>query len=303
MISAQTVKELREKTGCGMMECKKALTECGGDMEKAIEYLRERGIAVAAKKAGRIASEGLVAAFTEDNVSVVLEVNSETDFVAKNEEFQKFVKDVAEQIIKNNPADVESLLTEKSLVDPSKTIDDLLKEKIATIGENMNIRRFVRYEGIAKTYVHGGGRIGVIVKFDLADPSKASAPEFDEYAKDMAMQIAAAFPQYLDKNAVPKDTLDKEMEILRQQALNEGKPEAIVDKMVMGRIAKFYKEVCLVEQPFIKDQDKSVTKVTKEVSDKIGTEIKIAEFARLEKGEGLEKREDNFADEVASMMK
>ena len=144
MISAQTVKELREKTGCGMMECKKALTECGGDMEKAIEYLRERGIAVAAKKAGRIASEGLVAAFTEDNVSVVLEVNSETDFVAKNEEFQKFVKDVAEQIIKNNPADVESLLTEKSLVDPSKTIDDLLKEKIATIGENMNIRRFVR---------------------------------------------------------------------------------------------------------------------------------------------------------------
>ena len=248
MISAQTVKELREKTGCGMMECKKALTECGGDMEKAIEYLRERGIAVAAKKAGRIASEGLVAAFTEDNVSVVLEVNSETDFVA-------------------------------------------------------NIRRFVRYEGIAKTYVHGGGRIGVIVKFDLADPSKASAPEFDEYAKDMAMQIAAAFPQYLDKNAVPKDTLDKEMEILRQQALNEGKPEAIVDKMVMGRIAKFYKEVCLVEQPFIKDQDKSVTKVTKEVSDKIGTEIKIAEFARLEKGEGLEKREDNFADEVASMMK
>ena len=151
MISAQTVKELREKTGCGMMECKKALTECGGDMEKAIEYLRERGIAVAAKKAGRIASEGLVAAFTEDNVSVVLEVNSETDFVAKNEEFQKFVKDVAEQIIKNNPADVESLLAEKSLVDPSKTIDDLLKEKIATIGENMNIRRFVRYEGIAKT--------------------------------------------------------------------------------------------------------------------------------------------------------
>jgi len=302
MFTAQDVKSLREMTGCGMMDCKKALTETNGDVEKAIEFLREKGLASAAKKSGRIAAEGIVDAITQDGVSVVLEVNSETDFVAKNEEFQTFVKDVMKHIIAVNPASVEEMLDQKFMNTGAETIRDMLTAKIAKIGENMNIRRFERYEGIAQTYIHGGGRIGVIVGFDV-DAAAAAKPEFVSYAKDIAMQIAAVYPQYVTSADVSADTIEKEKEILMAQAINEGKPAAIAEKMVTGRIAKFFKEVCLIDQEFVKDSDKSVGIFTKEVSAQIGSTITITKFARLEKGAGLEKREDNFADEVANMIK
>jgi len=301
MITAESVKELRERTGCGMMDCKKALAETNGDMEKAIEFLREKGLATAAKKAGRIASEGIVDVLVDGNVGVIVEVNAETDFVAKNDEFKTFVRNVARQIVKTNPADVEALLAQKFIDDDSVTISELLTEKIAKIGENMNIRRFERYEGVTEGYIHGGGRIGVLVKFDTN--VDASSEGFKEFAKDIAMQVAAAMPQYVAIEDVDAAVLEKEKEILRAQALNEGKPANIVEKMVEGRISKFYKEVCIVEQPFIKDPDKAVKALVKETADKLGGEIKIASFVRFEKGEGLEKKQDNFAEEVANMTK
>ena len=301
--TAQDVKELREKTGCGMMDCKKALTESNGDMEKAVEFLREKGLAAAAKKSGRIAAEGIVDVIIEGNVGAVLEVNSETDFVAKNAEFRTFVSNLTKQIIAENPADVEAFEAEKYAANPSQTVKDALNEKIATIGENMRIRRFGRFEGTLVGYVHGGGRIGVLVKFNLGDASKAETEEFKTYAKDVAMQVAAAYPRYTRREDVPAEVLDKEKEILTAQAVNEGKPAAIAEKMVAGRIQKYYKEFCLVDQPFVKDPDKSVTAYTKEVASALGTTIEIVDYIRLEKGEGLEKKEENFADEVASMMK
>ena len=297
--TAQDVKELREITGCGMMDCKKALTETNGDMDKAVEFLREKGLATAAKKAGRIAAEGLVTSMVFGNVGVVVEINTETDFVAKNVDFQKFVADVAECIAKANPADVEALKETKLYGD--QTVGEALTEKIATIGENMNLRRFERYEGVNEAYIHGGGRIGVLVNFKLGDESKANDPAFRAAAKDVAMQIAAVMPKYVKSDEVPADVVEKEKEILKAQALNEGKPEAIVDKMVMGRIQKFYKEVCLVEQPYVKDGDLTVAKFLKNVATEIGTDIEVVKFARLEKGEGLEKRVDDFAAEVAKM--
>lgn len=299
MFTAKDVKDLREKTGCGMMDCKKALTEANGDAEKAMELLREKGLATAAKKSGRIAAEGIVEAYMDGNVGVLVEVNAETDFVAKNDEFRTFVADVAKHIADNNPADVETLM-EQSFKDG--TVRDALTEKIAKIGENMNIRRFERYEGVVETYIHGGGRIGVIVDFDTT-PEVAATEDFKTLAKDIAMQIAAIFPQYVAPENVPSEVVEKEKEILTVQAMNEGKPANIAEKMVEGRIKKFYKEVCLLEQPFIKDGDKSVAAVIKEVSAKVGAPITVTKFARLEKGEGLEKREDNFADEVANMVK
>lgn len=299
--TAQDVKELREMTGCGMMDCKKALTETNGDKEKAIEFLREKGLATAAKKAGRIAAEGIVKAYIDEaaKVGVLVEVNSETDFVAKNAEFQEFVTNVAKQIAATNPADVEALLAEK-FIEGDTTIGEMLTEKIAKIGENMNIRRFCRFEGDIVSYIHGEGRIGVLVKFDT---DVADQDGFAEFGKDIAMQIAAAGAQYLDKASVPADVVEKEKEILSVQALNEGKPANIVEKMVMGRINKFYKEVCLVEQEYIKDPDISVTKYVQDTASKLGGSIKIADYVRFEKGEGLEKKEENFADEVASMIK
>lgn len=300
--TAQDVKTLREMTGCGMMDCKKALTETDGDQEKAIEYLREKGLSKAAKKAGRIAAEGMVGSFVYGDTGVVVEVNSETDFVAKNADFQKFVEDIAKTIANNAPADVEELKT-LTIDGGSQTVGDALTEKIATIGENMNIRRFETYKGVNQSYVHAGGRIGVLVNFEVSDASKAETPEFVEMAKNVAMQIAAAAPEYLTEETVPTDVVEKEAEILKQQALNEGKPEAIVDKMVAGRIKKYYKEVCLVDQAYVKDPDMSVQKYVDGVANTLGTEIKIAKFARFEKGEGMEKKQDNFAEEVASMMK
>ena len=299
--TAKDVSVLRERTGCGMMDCKKALVASDGDMEKAIEFLREKGLAAAAKKAGRIAAEGVVYAIvdSEKNVGVVIEVNSETDFVAKNAQFMAFVDTCAKTVIAENPADVDALLACKA-VGAEGTVADLLRENILTIGENMKIRRFARYEGDVVTYVHGGGRIGVMVKFDT---DVADNDEYKTLAKDVAMQIAANNPSFLDKASVPAETVAHEKEILTAQAINEGKPANIAEKMVMGRIAKYYKEVCLVEQAFIKDGDISVQKHIDAVAKEIGGSIKVLEFVRFEKGEGLEKREDNFADEVASMVK
>ena len=299
--TAQDVKKLREMTNCGMMDCKKALTETDGDMDKAIEFLREKGLATAAKKAGRIASEGMVEAVVSDccNVAVAVEVNSETDFVAKNADFQNFVHSVAEVIAKQNPADVEALKELK--INDTQTVGEALTEKIATIGENMNIRRFERFGGINQAYIHAGGRIGVLVNFEVADASKANDDAFKAMAKDVAMQIAAVSPQYVREDEVPADVVEHEKEILKIQALNEGKPEAIVEKMVLGRIKKFFKDVCLLDQPFVKDQDISVAKYIANVAKELGTDINVVKFARLEKGEGLEKKEENFADEVAKM--
>ncbi len=299
--TAADVKELREITGCGMMDCKKALTETDGDKEKAIEFLREKGLATAEKKSGRIAADGIVHASVVDGIGVLLEVNSETDFVAKNADFQKFVSDVAKQIKETSPKDVETLLAAK-FVDGDETINDMLVNKIATIGENITVRRFARYEGVVETYIHGGGKIGVMVGFEV-DASKADAPEFKEFAHDIAMQVAAANPQYLDRDSIPAEVVAKETEILTAQAMNEGKPQNIAEKMVAGRINKYFKEICLVDQPFIKDGDLTVTAYTKKVADTIGSEIKIVKFARFEKGEGIEKKEDNFAAEIASMVK
>ena len=300
--TTQDVKNLRESTGCGMMDCKKALTETDGDMEKAIELLREKGLSKIAKKAGRIAAEGIVCAIQDKDkkVGVVIEVNSETDFVAKNAVFVQFVEDCAKTVLQENPADVDALLG-CTISGGTGTVQEALQEKILTIGENLKIRRFARYEGDLETYIHGGGRIGVMVRFEVEGTPDAAA--FQAYAKDIAMQVAASTPTYLDKDAVPAETIAKEKEILTAQAINEGKPANIAEKMVMGRINKYYKEVCLVEQPFIKDGDISVQQFTDTTAKELGVKIRIVDFVRFEKGEGLEKREDNFADEVASMVK
>ena len=291
MITANQVKELREKTNAGMMDCKKVLTETDGDMEKAIELLRERGILKAAKKASRIAAEGLVDAYVSDDgkVGAVVEVNAETDFVAQNAEFKKFVADVTKQVAVNNPADVEALLAEKSLEDTSKTVNDVLVDKIATIGENISIRRFERFEsnGLVAKYIHGNGKIGVLVDMEGADA---------DLAKDICLQIAASKPEYTDRETVPSDRVEKEMAILKAQAMNEGKPEAIAEKMVQGRVGKFYEQICLVDQAFVKNPDMKVGELLK------GKGAKVVRFARLERGEGLEKREENFAEEVAKQL-
>lgn len=299
--TAQDVKTLREITGCGMMDCKKALTEANGDQDKAIELLREKGLAAAAKKAGRIAAEGIVKAYvdTDKKVGVVIEVNAETDFVAKNADFQNFVDTCAKTVVECNPADVDALLA-CTAVGSDMTVADLLTEKIQTIGENIKVRRFTRYEGDVATYIHAGGSIGVMVKFDTDVADKEG---FAEYGKDVAMQVAAANPSYLNESEVPAEVLEKEKEILKIQAINEGKPEAIAEKMVQGRIQKFYKENCLIDQVFIKDNDLTVKKYTEAKAKELGGKIEIVSFVRLEKGEGLEKRTDDFASEVASMIK
>ncbi len=297
--TAADVKELREMTGCGMMDCKKALAEADGDKEKAVDILREKGMAKAVKKAGRIASEGIVKDYIDGNVGVVVEVNAETDFVAKNDQFIEFVTDVAKTIAEKNPADVEALKAE-TISGGSQTVGDALTEKIAKIGENMNIRRFARYEGTVASYIHGGGRIGVLVKFDT---DCADKPGFDEFAKNIAMQIAAAGAEYLDRDSVPADRVEHEKEILAAQAKNEGKPDNIIEKMIIGRINKFYKEVCLVDQEYIKDGDLSVAKYVQQTAKELGGSIKIVDYTRFEKGEGLEKKSEDFAAEVASMIK
>ena len=292
MVTASLVKELREKTGAGMMDCKKVLTETDGDMEKAIELLRERGIAKAAKKSGRVAAEGLVEAYVSEDgkIGAVVEVNSETDFVAKNEEFKTFVMNVAKQIVEKAPKTVEELLEQESIEVPGKTVNEVLVEKIATIGENMNIRRFERFEseGLVEKYIHGDGKIAVLVNMKKGT---------NDVAKDICMQIAAARPEYLNEQSVPAERIEKEKEILKAQTMNEGKPEAIAEKIVQGRIGKFFSEVCLVDQAFVKNPDIKVSQLLKE------KDAEVVEFARFEKGEGIEKKEENFAEEVMKQLK
>ena len=285
-ITAALVKELREITGAGMMDCKKALVECEGDKDKAIDYLREKGIAKAAKKAGRIASEGVVAAASDGKTACIVEINSETDFVAKNENFLALVKKIAEHIVACKPADMDAL--NASQMD-GKTVAEVMTEAVASIGEKLSLRRFEVYtteDGQLATYIHMGGKIGVIVELSGGDKT---------LGKDVAMQIAAAKPQCIGREDVDQEALAHEREVLRKQALEEGKPEKIVEKMVDRRINKFYKEVCLVEQEFVKDSDKTI-------ADVLGG-VKVLRFARFEMGEGLEKKNEDFAAEVAAQIK
>ena len=292
MVTASLVKELREKTGAGMMDCKKVLTETDGDMEKAIELLRERGIAKAAKKSGRVAAEGLVEAYISEDgkVGAIVEVNSETDFVAKNEEFKTFVMNVAKQVVEKNPKDVEELLNQEAIFEAGKTVNEALVGKIATIGENLTIRRFARFEsqGLLESYIHGDGKIAVLINMTKGNK---------ELAKDLCMQIAAARPEYLNEESVPAERVEKEKEILKVQTMNEGKPEAIAEKIVQGRIGKFFEEICLVDQVFVKDSSMKVSELLKQ------KDGEVVEFARFEKGEGIEKKEENFAEEVMNQLK
>ena len=289
--TAKDVKELREMTGCGMMDCKKALTETDGDKDKAVEYLREKGLATAAKKSGRIAAEGIVKAYVDGNVGVLVEVNSETDFVAKNDEFQQFVSDVAKTIAEQNPADVEAL---KELKCGDSTIGEMLTEKIAKIGENMNIET----TGAVVDYIHAAGKIGVLVEAE-AENNDATK----ECLRNVAMQVAALSPKYLSSDDIPEEYKEHEKKILIEQLKNDpknaSKPENIIEKMITGRLAKEFKEVCLLEQEYVKAENKeNVAKYVKSVGD-----ITIKQFVRFETGEGLEKREEDFAAEVASMVK
>ena len=298
-ITAAQVKELREKTGAGIMDAKKALTETDGDMEKAMELLRQKGIASADKKMSRIAAEGLVASYVADGVGAMIEVNCETDFVAKNDSFMDFVKACAQTVIEQNPADVDELLTLKA-AGSEQTVAELLQEKIQTIGENIKIRRFERMEGACVAYVHAGGKIGVLVNFTT---DIAVNDEFIAYGKDVAMQIAALNTPYLTEADVPAEVIEHEKEVMRQQVINEGKPEAIADKIVMGKIGKFYKENCLVDQEFVKDNKQTIKQYTNNTAKALGGSIEIAKFVRFEKGEGIEKKQENFAEEIASMIK
>ena len=303
-ISAKDVQKLREMTGVGMMDCKKALTEANGDFDKAIEWLREKGLAAQTKKAGKIAAEGVSYAITADNgVGVVIEVNSQTDFVAKNEVFQGFVKDLATIVGNENPADVEAL---KACTYPGtdRTVADVTADKVLAIGENIQVRRFVRYaEGVNVPYIHMGGKIGVLVNLEVEG---IEADKVTELGKDIAMQIAAMNPAYLDKSDVDQTTLDKEKEILLIQAKedpkNANKPENIIEKMVMGRIGKYYEENCLLQQAFVKENKVSVEKHIAEVAKQLGGKIAVKAFTRFQTGEGIEKAEEDFAAEVASMI-
>lgn len=307
-ISAAVVKELRERTGAGMMDCKRALGETCGDIDKAIEYLREKGLAAAAKKAGRIAAEGLVNAYLspDKKVGVLVEVNCETDFVAKNPDFQQFVTDVAQVVADKAPADPEAL-AQLNLA-AGKTVAESITGLVSTIGENMTVRRFVRFAvpgtGAVESYIHMGGKIGVLIEAAVTKDATAADPEFGVLMKDLAMQVAAAKPEYVRREEVPADVLEREKAIYKAQAVNEGKPEAIAEKIMLGRLEKFYKEVCLIEQLFIKDTEKTVTKLLQEMNARFGGEsITITRFARFEKGEGIEKKKDDFANEVMSQIK
>lgn len=288
-ITAAMVKDLRTKTGAGMMDCKKALVEAEGDMEKAVDILREKGLSQAAKKASRVAAEGTVVfAMSDDKkVGALLEVNCETDFVGSNEDFRSLASAIAEQIIKVNPADVEALLASDM---NGKTVKEQVTEAVAKIGENISVRRFTRYEsadGAVYSYIHGGGKIGVLVEMTGGD---------DELGKDVAMQVAAANPSYLNRMEVPQAELEHEKEVLAVEARNEGKPEKIIEKMVIGRINKYYKEVCLVDQEFIKDSDLTISKLLKSKG------AEVLRFTRYQLGEGIEKKQDDLAAEVAKQL-
>ncbi len=305
--TAKDVKLLRDKTGCGMMDCKDALKIADGDFDKAIDVLREKGLAKAAKKADRIAAEGVAYAVTnaEHTKGVVIEVNAETDFVAKNADFQNFVSQLAQTIMVQDLADVDALMACKA-EGSEVTVEELLREKIQTIGENIKIRRFEKFDAPCVSYVHAGGKIGVLVGFELTGIDAAS-PEFVVYGEDIAMQVAALGTPYLDKESVPQSVIAHEKEIIetqmKQDASMASKPQNVFDKIVDGKVNKYYKENCLLEQTFVKDDKKTVGSYTKETAKALNGSIKIVKFVRFEKGEGLEKRQDDFASEVASMVK
>ena len=307
-VTASMVKELREMTGAGMMDCKKALSATDGDFDKAIEFLREKGLATAEKKAGRIAAEGLVATTIKDGdkVAAIVEVNAETDFVAKNEVFQTFVKEVVEQAADTDAADIDAFKAEKWALDTSMTVDEKLAAMIAKIGENMNIRRFekiVSEDGIVVSYIHAAGKIGVLVEAK----TESDDERVKEALKNVAMQVAALNPKYVSTDDVPEEYKEHEKEILIAQAKNDpknaNKPENIIEKMITGRLAKELKEICLLEQEYVKAENKeTVSKYLEMVSKEVGTPVELKRFVRFETGEGLEKKNEDFAAEVAAQM-
>ena len=300
--TAKDVQALREKTGCGMMDCKKALSECDGNMDAAVDYLREKGLASQAKKATRVAAEGTICAYSANGVGTLVELNSETDFVANGEEFKALAAEVARIVAEQNPADVDALL---QCTDNGQTVEEKVQELFLKIRENIRVRRFVRVEGKSVSYIHAGGKIGVLVSFDTElDENNA---DFVTMGKNIAMQIAAMNPGYLDEASVPAEVIAKEKEILIAQMKEDpkmaNKPEMVLAKIVEGKIGKYYKENCLVNQDFVMDGDLTVAKYVEKTAKELGADIKIASFTRYEKGEGIEKRVDDFAAEVASMVK
>ena len=303
-ITAGMVKELREMTGAGMMDCKKALTETNGDMDAAVEFLRKNGQAKAEKKAGRIAAEGIVKTVVrDDKLAAIVEVNSETDFVAKNDEFQGFVEAVVNQIADSDAADMDAFMAEAWAADASKTVKDALVEKIAVIGENLNIRRFEKVSaenGCVVSYIHGGGRIGVLVAAD----TDVVNDEIKTCLKNVAMQVAAMSPKYVSRDEVSQEFMDHEKEILLAQAKKENpeKPENIIEKMIIGRLNKEMKEICLLDQVYVQDSDLTVAKYVEKVAKENGANVTVKKFVRFETGEGIEKKQENFAEEVAAQM-
>ena len=303
-ITAKDVAALRAKTGIGMMECKKALVEANGDAEEAIKILRKRGeLKAEAKAATRIAADGIVDVMTENGVTAIVEVNSETDFVAKNASFQEFVKNILKSIIANKPADVDALLA-STYAGSDVTVDAKLKEMIFVIGEKLSIRRFAVVEGITSTYIHGAGSIGVVVSFE-ADEAVVAKEEFAAFAKNIALQIGAFTTPYLDRESVPADVIEEEKSIILAQMANDpknaGKPQNILEKMVIGKLGKFYENNCLLDMEYFKDDDMKVGKYVEKTAKELGGNIKVTGFYRFEKGEGIQKREENFAEEIAKL--
>lgn len=290
------IKELRSRTGAGVLDCKKALNKVDGDIEAAVEFLREKGMAAAAKKAGRVAAEGLVSLNISDDrkKGVLVEVNSETDFVAKNDNFQALVNDISEHLMQSEADEVEAVENEAWFKDDSETVSEVIKAAIANIGENINLRRFKRVEtdGYLFGYIHMGGKIGVLVEF-----ANEFTEEKAQTAKDVAMHIAAINPEFLDRDSVDAESIEKEKKIYKEQMLNEGKPEHIIDQIVEGKINKYYTQVCLLEQPFVRDDDQTVAEILEE------NDMEVKQFTRFEIGEGIEKKEEDFAAEVAAMTK
>ncbi|MBQ9878945.1 MAG: elongation factor Ts [Clostridia bacterium] len=305
-ITAKQVQELRAKTNVGMMECKKALVEAEGDMDKAIDILRERGVAAAAKKSSRIAADGLIMCYTDEDkkIGAIVEVNSETDFVASNDVFKTLVLIVAKTVAYNDPADIEALLDMTAYGD-TRTVRELFQEAILKIGENLQARRFLRYEGNVATYIHGGGSVGVVVKFDVSDEI-AATEAFKEMGKNVAMQICALSPAYLDRASVPADVIEHEKGImivqLQEDPKMKGKPANILDKIVVGKLDKFYSENCLLEQAYVKDGDIDVQKYIASVAKTLGSDIKVVSYVRYAKGEGIEKKHEDLAEEIAKQL-
>ena len=300
--TAKDVAELRKQTGCGMMDCKKALTDANGDFEAAIKILREKGMAAVAKKADRIAAEGIVDILTIDNTTAMIEVNSETDFVAKNAVFQQFVKDLLKTVIVNKPADVDALMACNIEGEDEGTVSDALASKTGTIGEKLSIRRFVIIEGVVATYIHNKGETGVVVKFD----TDLDAAKIAECGKNVALQVAAMPVLYLNKESVPASVIEAEKEILVNQMKQDpkmaNKPDAVLAKIVEGRIGKYYETNCLLEQAFVKDDSLSVAKYVASVAKELGGNITVTGYTRFDKGEGIQKREEDFAAEIAKMV-